>query len=143
MQALSTPGDAADWKNSSTTFMPREFSTVAEEPSANEPKLLDRIRGILRVRRYSIRTEEDYLHWIRRFILFHGKRHPAAMGEDQINEFLTHLATDRNVAAATQNQALSALLFLYEQVLERKLRFLKAERANRPPKLPVVLTTTG
>ena len=115
-------------------------SIVAEEPPMDKPKLLDRVRGVLRVGRYSLRTEEAYLQWIRRFILFHRKRHPAEMGEEQISEFLTHLAAERNVAAATQNQALSALLFLYQQVLERKLQFLRVERSSRPPKLPVVLT---
>jgi integron integrase len=114
---------------------------VAEEPPGGKPKLLDRVRSIMRVRRYSIRTEDAYLDWMRRFILFHKKRHPSEMGEAEITEFLTYLATERNVAAATQNQALSALLFLYEQVLERKLKFMgDVERVSRPPKIPVVFT---
>ena len=93
------------------------------------------------MKRYSIRTEQAYLDWIRRFILFHHKRHPDEMGEEQIGAFLTHLAVDRNVAASTQNQALSALLFLYQHVLERKLDFLdNIERVKRPPKIPVVFT---
>ena len=104
-------------------------------------KLLDRVRWHLRVKRYSIRTESAYTDWIRRFILFHGKRHPAEMGENEIAAFLSHLAINRNVAAATQNQALSALLFLYRQVLERKLEYIAGvERVRRPPKLPVVFT---
>ena len=108
---------------------------------ARAPKLLDRVRWHLRVKRYSIRTEQAYLDWIRRYILFHKKRHPAEMGEDQIAEFLSHLAIDQHVAASTQNQAFSALLFLYQQVLEKKLDFITGvERVRRPPKLPVVFT---
>lgn len=105
------------------------------------PKLLERVRWHLRVKHYSIRTERTYLDWIRRFILFHGKRHPDDMAEEEISAFLTHLAVHRHVAASTQNQALCALLFLYTQVLERKLDFMdKIERVTRPPKVPVVLT---
>lgn len=107
----------------------------------SSPKLLDRVRQHLRVKHYSIRTEQAYVDWIRRFILFHGKRHPDQMDETEITAFLTHLATDRHVAASTQNQALSALLFLYQDVLERKLDFMEnIERVKRPPKVPVVLT---
>jgi integrase len=95
----------------------------------------------LRVKHYSIRTEQAYVDWIRRFILFHGKRHPDIMGEEEIAAFLTHLAVQRHVATSTQNQALCALLFLYNQVLERKLDFMeKIERVTRPAKIPVVLT---
>ena len=86
-----------------------------------KPKLLDQVRTFMRARRYSLRTEEAYLDWIRRFILFHGKRHPRDLGEQEITEFLTDLAAHRHVAASTQNQALSALLFLYQQFFERKL----------------------
>jgi integron integrase len=111
------------------------------ETSAPRPRLLDRVRWHLRVKRYSIRTEQAYVDWIRRYVLFHKKRHPAEMGEEEIAQFLSHLAIDRHVAASTQNQAFSALLFLYEQVLERKLDFIAGvERVKRPPKLPVVLT---
>src|SRR5438045_2109632 len=107
------------------------------------PKFLDRVHWHLRVKRYSIRTEHAYVDWIRRFILFHRKRHPEQMGEAEIAAFLSHLAVDRNVAASTQNQALSALLFLYERVLDRKLDFLNdVKRAKRPPKMPVVFTKT-
>ncbi len=91
---------------------------------ASSPRLLDRVRWHLRAKHYSIRTEEAYVDWTRRFILFIGKRHPSELGEEQIAQFLTHLAVDKNVAASTQNQALSALLFLYQQVLERKLDFI-------------------
>jgi integron integrase len=107
----------------------------------SSPKLLDRVRQHLRVKHYSIRTEQAYIDWIRRFILFHGKRHPENMGEDEIGGFLTHLAIDRHVSASTQNQALSALLFLYQAVFDRKLDFMdNIERVKRPPKVPVVLT---
>lgn len=99
------------------------------------------MRDALRARRYSPRTEEAYLGWIRRYILFHGKRHPKELREQHVTEFLTSLAVDSNVAPSTQNQALSALLFLYKVVLEQELGFVgEAVRAKRPPKLPVVLT---
>lgn len=115
----------------------------APPPSPASPKLLDRVRWHLRVKRYSIRTEKAYIDWIKRYILFHEKRHPAEMGEREIAAFLSHLAVDARVAASTQNQALSALLFLYGQVLDRKLDFIDSiERARRPPKLPVVFTRT-
>jgi integron integrase len=115
--------------------------SAASASPASAPKLLDRVRWHLRVKHYSIRTEAVYLDWIRRFILFHDKRHPDSMGEEEIAAFLTHLAVQRHVAASTQNQALCALLFLYTQVLERKLDFMdKIERVTRPPKIPVVLT---
>jgi len=108
---------------------------------ASSPKLLDRVRWHLRVKHYSIRTEQAYVDWIRRYILFHRKRHPKEMGEKEITEFLTHLAVQRNVAASTQNQAFSALLFLYQRVLERKLEFIdNVQRVTRPAKLPVVFT---
>ena len=111
------------------------------EPTAAPPKLLDRVRWHLRVKHYSVRTEQAYIDWIRRFILFHRKRHPDEMGEKEIGAFLTSLAVTHRVAASTQNQALSALLFLYQQVLERRLDFMdNVERVKRPPKIPVVLT---
>src|SRR5256885_7504451 len=94
------------------------------QPQTNatgKPKLLEQVRTFMRTRRYSLRTEQAYLDWIRRFILFHGKRHPTEMAEPEITAFLSHLAVNRNVAASTQNQALSALLFLYQQFFERKL----------------------
>jgi integron integrase len=108
---------------------------------ADKPKLLDQVRTIMRLRRMSYRTEESYLHWIRRFIVFHGKRHPSEMGEPEIREFLSHLVMVKNVASATQNQALHALLFLYKQVLEIDLpRIGSVARSNKQPKLPVVFT---
>ena len=104
------------------------------------PKLLDRLRAACRVRHLSPRTEDAYHHWARRFILFHGKRHPETMAEPEVNAFLTDLAVAGRVSASTQNQALSALLFLYGHVLERPLDRLAVVRANRPSRLPVVLT---
>ena len=105
------------------------------------PKLLDRVRWHLRVKHYSIRTEQAYVDWVKRFILFHQKRHPNEMGEREITEFLTYLAVQKHVAASTQNQAFAALLFLYQQVLQRKLDFIdNVQRVTRPAKLPVVLT---
>jgi len=104
-------------------------------------KLLDQVRDVLRLKHYSIRTEDSYVDWIRRFILFHKKRHPKDMGRAEVEAFLTHLAVEGNVAASTQNQALSALLFLYHEVL--KVEFdapLDSVRAKKPARLPVVLT---
>ncbi len=111
------------------------------KPADRKPKFIEQMRSFMRARRYSLRTEQAYFDWVRRFILFHAKRHPREMAETEIVEFLTHLATQRNVAASTQNQALSALLFLYQQFLGKKLgRLDGALRASRPPRLPVVLT---
>src|SRR5215510_13127648 len=110
-------------------------------PSApKQPKLLDRVRAACRVRHFSIRTEDAYHDWIERFIRFHKIRHPDTMAEPEVNAYLTHLAVNRNVAASTQNQALSALLFLYEHVLGTPLNQLNIVRAERPKRLPVVLT---
>ena len=107
---------------------------------SGKPKLLDQVRQLLRVRHYSPRTEEAYVAWIRRYILFHGKRHPAELAETEVSAFLSALALEGRVAASTQNQALSALLFLYKEVLHRKLAFIGGVvRVKRPPKLPVVL----
>jgi integron integrase len=105
------------------------------------PSLLEQVRRCLRLRHYSIRTERTYVDWIKRFILYHGKRHPAEMGADEIRQYLSHLAADMAVAAATQNQALSALLFLYREVLGVELPYVEGiERAKRPTRVPVVLT---
>jgi integron integrase len=109
--------------------------------SAASPRLLDRVREALRVRHRSRRTESAYLLWIRRFILFHGKRHPDEMGEREVSEFLSHLAIDRHVSPPTQNQALCAILFLYREVLRRELEWVgDVVRATAPKRLPVVLT---
>jgi integron integrase len=105
------------------------------------PKLLDQVRDVVRRRHYSIRTEQTYIDWIRRFILFHGKRHPSEMAEAEVTAFLTSLAREGKVAASTQNQALSALLFLYKEVLKQQIGWLDAvEWAKKPARLPVVLT---
>src|SRR5712691_7371004 len=106
-----------------------------------KPRLLDRVRAALRIRHYSRRTEKAYVAWILRYILFHGKRHPVEMGAPELTRFLSSLAVDRKVAASTQNQALSALLFLYRAVLELDLPWLDdVVRAKRPQRLPIVLT---
>ena len=105
------------------------------------PRLLDRVRNAIPVRQYSIRTEEAYVHWTRRFILFHNKRHPSSMGAEEVNAFLTHLAAGAQVSASTQGQALSAILFLYRHVLDDPLPWLgDVVRAHKPRRLPVVLT---
>lgn len=102
---------------------------------------MDQVRDKIRFKQYSIRTENTYCEWIKRYILFHNKRHPAEMGASEIESFLTHLASKRKVAASTQNVALSALLFLYREVLLLDLPWLeKFEPAKRPKRLPVVLT---
>ncbi len=109
----------------------------------HKPKLLDQVRNTLRRRHYSIRTEEAYVGWIRRFILFHGKRHPQEMGAPEVEAFLTHLAVNRKVAASTQNQAFNALLFLYKQVLKADIGPIQGvDRAKRPTRVPAVLTRT-
>jgi len=110
-------------------------------PIPRPRKLLEQISDALRVKHYSYQTEKSYLLWIRRFILFHNKRHPKEMGGEEINAFLTHLAVEGKVAASTQNQALSALLFLYREVLHLELDLdLDAVRAKRSRYLPTVLT---
>ena len=104
-------------------------------------QLLEKMRMEIRLRHYSLRTEQSYIHWVRRFILFHNKRHPAEMGEREITAYLTHLAVDRKVSASTQNQSLSAILFLYKQVLDIRLEWLdEVVRAKRPQHLPVILS---
>jgi integron integrase len=103
--------------------------------------MLDRIREALRLRHYSLRTEEAYVQWARRFILFHGKRHPLEMGAPEVEAFLTHLAAERHVAPSTQNQAKAALLFLYKEVLKVELAWLdEVVGAKERHRLPVVLT---
>lgn len=109
-------------------------------PSAPQPPLLDQLRQALRLKHYAYRTEETYVNWVRRFILFHNKRHPRDMGEPEITAFLTDLAVQKDVTANTQNQALSALLFLYRHVLGRDLGALPAARAKTPDRLPVALS---
>src|SRR5512142_2924413 len=103
-------------------------------------KLLDQARDILRTKHYSYRTEETYIDWMRRYILYHHKRHPSEMGSDEIQAFITHLATHRDTAASTQNQALSAILFLYREVLHKDIGQVQLSSAKRPARLPTVLT---
>jgi integrase len=104
-------------------------------------RLLDEVRDVIRIKHYSIRTEQAYLQWIRRYILFHGKRHPRELGADHLRSFLSDLAVQGRVAASTQNQALNAVLFLYRQVLEQNLPWIEGiQRAKQPRHLPVVLT---
>jgi integron integrase len=106
-----------------------------------QPKLLEVLRTTIRRKHYSIRTEDAYLMWVREYILFHGKRHPAELGDPDVVAFLSHLATERNVAASTQNQAFSALVFFYRFVLQRPLgNISKSVRARRPIRVPVVFT---
>jgi len=110
-------------------------------PAPHAPRLLDRVREAIIVRYYSPPTEKAYVHWIKRYIFFHGKRHPMEMGAAEVAQFLTFLAVEAKVAASTQNQALSALLFLYREVLGVELPWLDdVVRAKRPQYLPVVLT---
>ena len=109
--------------------------------TTRKPKLLERVRQVIRRKGYSYRTEQAYVQWIRRFILFHGKRHPASMGSAEIEAFLTHLAVERHVAPSTQNQALQAILFLYREVLQSPIiERLHFTYAKRPQRLPTVLT---
>jgi integron integrase len=106
-----------------------------------QPKLLDQTRNAMRVRHYSRRTETTYIRWIKRFIFFHKKRHPASMGQEEVNAFLSSLAVEGHVSATTQNQALSAILFLYRHVLRDPLPWIEdLVRAQRPSRVPVVLT---
>ncbi len=116
-------------------------SQATSVSSGKPPRLLERVRQQIRVRHYSLRTETAYLNWIRRFILFHDKRHPQDLGAPEVAAFLSFLATDRQVSANTQNQALAAILFLYKAVLEVDMPWLSdVTRAKKPQRLPTVLT---
>ena len=111
------------------------------EQSKGRSPFIDSLRNAIRVRHYSIRTEQSYVGWVKHFIFFHGKRHPKDMGEQEVGAFLTHLAVNKNVAASTQNQALNALVFLYKAVLNRPLGDINGVvRAKKPQRLPVVLS---
>ena len=106
-----------------------------------KPKLLDQVRQVLRAKHYSLKTEKSYTTWIRQYILFHNKRHPAEMAEEEINQFLSYLATRRRVSASTQNQALCAIIFLYKHVLHKEIGELRdVVWAKKPKKIPVVLS---
>ena len=121
---------------------PGNHGRLAENEDQREPKLLDRVRHELRLLHYAYCTEKAYVDWIRRYVLYHNKRHPREMGEVEIKAFLTHLAVDEHVAARTQNQALCAIVFLYRHVLDIELGdFSTFSYAKRPKTLPVVLTT--
>lgn len=133
-----------DWRDS-----PRAILTLRDPPAKRDDRLdrpaaehlLEAVRSALRRRNYSHRTGEAYLGWIRRFILYHRKRHPAAMGELEVREFLNYLAVERDVSASTQNQALSALLFLYREVLNRDVAWIRGiARPMKPKRLPIVLS---
>lgn len=113
----------------------------AQSIPAPGSRLSDQVRAALRRKHYSYRTEQNYLHWMRRFIYFHNKRHPREMAEPEVAAFLTHLAVERRVSASTQNQALNAILFLYKRVIGREIGFIEGVvRAKRPERLPVVMT---
>jgi len=120
-------------------MLPDDAATF--DSSSRAPKLLEQLRGRIRVKHYSIRTEQAYVQWTKRYLFFHGMRHPAEMGRPEVESFLTALAVERNVTASTQNQALSALLFLYREVLKVDLPWLSdVIRAKKPARLPTVLT---
>lgn len=126
---------------SQPTFYPKGPRVNGQPAQKTKPKLLDQAREILRTRRYSHRTEEAYLHWIKRYIFFHNKRHPAEMGVKEINECLTHLTTQKNVAPSTQNQACHVILFLYRHVLHREIDELDGViLAKKKPHKPEVFT---
>jgi integron integrase len=117
------------------------MTTMNQQPQPPKKPLLEQMRDALRARHYSIRTEDSYHDWVKRFILFHHKRHPETMGAAEITAFLTHLAVEQNVAASTQTQALSAILFLYRDVLHLDIdEPLNIVRAKKPERLPVVLS---
>jgi integron integrase len=124
-----------------TLAKPNATTPPALYDTPKPPKLLDRMREAIRVRHYSLSTEKTYLHWVKRFIYFHGKRHPAEMGAAEVEAFLSALATELDVSASTQNQAMHALLFLYRDVLGVTLPWLDGiTRAKVAKRLPVVLT---
>jgi len=106
-----------------------------------KPKLLDQVRYAIRTRHLNYRTEQAYVNWIRNFILFNSKRHPTEMDESDVSRYLTYLAVNKNVAASTQNQALSAILFLYREVIKKEIGWINGvERAKRPQRVPVVFS---
>ena len=119
----------------------QSFTKLGTAEHHSKPRLIDQVREVIRCKHYSIRTEQAYIDWIRRYIFFHDKQHPEHLTERHINAFLTHLAVKRKVAASTQNQALCALVFLYREVLKKQLgEFGDIPRAKKPQKLPVVFT---
>jgi len=140
MREARTPGGAGGGAHVGNVGRVGPGGAGAGRPGAR-PRLLDQVREALRVRHYSLRTEQAYVGWIRRFILFHGKRHPRELGGAEVAAFLSHLAVEGEVAAATQNQALNALVFLYRVVLDCGLEEIAPlVRARQPRRLPVVLS---
>ena len=128
-------------KRGDMNYHPGSEGISAAAPAAPAPRLMNEVRRHLRLKHHSLQTEKAYVAWIRRFILFHGKRHPRSMGAAEVERFLSELAVAGGVAASTQNQALSALLFLYRKVLGIELPCLDSVvRARRPQRLPVVLS---
>ncbi|MGZ9080519.1 MAG: integron integrase [Burkholderiales bacterium] len=130
------------WEVDVLTFPPQMANpAVLSDKSSSPTRLFDKVRECIRMRHYSIRTENTYLHWIRRYIRFHGRRHPRQLDASHIAAFLSSLANDRKVAAPTQNQALAAVLFLYKHVLQVELSLLEGvTRAKRPKRVPTVLS---
>lgn len=127
-------------QNATLANSQRDIQTAQPE-QPRQPKLLDQVRERIRTMHYSLRTEQSYIHWIKRFILWHGKRHPREMGAAEVEAFLSHLATEREVSAGTQNQAMHAILFLYKKVLSIDLPWMDGiTRAKPSQRLPVVLT---
>jgi integron integrase len=137
LAAASAPGAFV----ASPSFTSPSADSLPERRGSRPGGLLERLRAVLRTRHYSLRTEDAYSHWVRRFILFHGKRHPQELGVAEVRDFLEHLALERNVSAATQTQALNALVFFYKHVLEKEFGALgEWAKARRPQRLPVVLS---
>ncbi len=102
--------------------MQKTTAVYKKDGIVHKPKLLDQVRDRIRLKHYSVRTEQTYIQWIRRLILFHNKRHPKEMGQKEVGEFLTYLAVTKNVATSTQSQALNAIAFLYRQVMQQEIR---------------------
>jgi integron integrase len=119
---------------------PRKAGQPDGQPEGAKPKLLDRLRHELRTEHYAMSTEEAYVDWVYRYILFHNKRHPQEMGAEEIKQFLTHLAVERHVAGSTQNQALCALLYFYRKVLKREIKQVDVVWAQKPKRMPEVFT---
>jgi integron integrase len=140
---LQTNGGGLETERTGSCPSPVMERPILSKPSVNgdEPRLLDRVRSAIRTRHYSPLTERAYVNWILRYIRFHGKRHPALLGQKEVTDFLTHLAVRRRVSASTQNQALCALLFLYREVLEEDLPWLdQIVRAKPSQRIPEVLS---
>ena len=114
-------------------------ASIQKTPAVQQPRLLDQVRGAIGIRHYSPKTEDSYVHWVKRFIFFHNKRHPAEMGEKEVAQFLSSLARELHVSASTQNQALNAILFLYREVLRKEIGYVDGViRAKKSRRLPVV-----